>query len=737
MTVLVKAAVGLVAIVLLSVAPVRGQPGLPVGETEAVTAPDPIEPAAIEARLAEVTAERTAAENARAPDSGGTEDPHAQAVVARWVQVEDLLRQQLDLVQQTTETALTVDARTDDVPSVFVLNDLLEHQYDVERAGRQRKQRVEAQRTAVAAAKEKLAEVSRERRATKSELREVPDVETARRLELLEIDERVAREALHLRTIQLRRVEREESGRAPEEIERLVATLRERLLAGEGDDAAGFAALARREHELAREREDAARELARAELVLEAARARLSSSPGPDVGGARLAAAEAATAERDAIRQRLELLDARRDRIAQRREVWTRWSAVAAGGVPRAELEEWLDQARERQHLLGLDVAQRQGRLEDLERIQERVREQALAAGQDRVARAARESQLGAVDALLEAEREQSSALAAERRLMSRYIEDLEVQTGHVDLGDVVDDGVEAVSDLWTYEITAVEDSAITVGSVALACLLAGVGLWASGRASAAIGRLAQRRLRLDAGAGYALQTISFYVLFVSITLVVLRLVHFPLTVFTVLGGALAIGVGFGSQNVMNNFISGLILMFERPVRAGDLVEVEGNYGLVEAIGARSTRIRSTDGRHIIVPNSFFLENNVVNWTLSDELVRAKVVVGVIYGSPTRVVEKSILQAVSEEPAVLEHPSPIIIFDDFADSSLNFEVHFWVRARAPMQMKQVQSRVRFRIDDLFREHGLVIAFPQRDVHVDGVGPLQVEFVERRAPGDER
>jgi small-conductance mechanosensitive channel len=159
------------------------------------------------------------------------------------------------------------------------------------------------------------------------------------------------------------------------------------------------------------------------------------------------------------------------------------------------------------------------------------------------------------------------------------------------------------------------------------------------------------------------------------------------------------------------------------------VVEVDGNHGTIENIGARSTQIRSTDGRHIIVPNSFFLENNVVNWTLSDELIRAKVTVGVIYGSPTRLVEELIMQVVREDDQVIAHPAPIIIFEEFGDNSLNFDVYFWVRARTPMDVRRVQSRIRFRIDDLFRAHDLVIAFPQRDVHLDTASPLEVRVLE--------
>ena len=193
-------------------------------------------------------------------------------------------------------------------------------------------------------------------------------------------------------------------------------------------------------------------------------------------------------------------------------------------------------------------------------------------------------------------------------------------------------------------------------------------------------------------------------------------------------GAALAIGVGFGSQNVMNNFISGLILMLERPIRADDLVEVEGNHGIVEHIGARSTRIRSTDGRHIIVPNSFFLENNVVNWTLSDDLLRSSVKVGIVYGAPTRLAEQLIQRVVSEDPDILPKPPHEIVFDDFGDNSLNFEVYFWARVRSPMAARRIKSRMRFKLDDLFREHGIVIAFPQRDVHLDSLKPIEVRVL---------
>lgn len=700
--------------------------------TVSESAPDPLATQSIRARLAQVEKEKVEAEQALA----GAEDPelraHLSTVADRLREIEAEVRQQLIERQESADPSLAVARDTTAKPSVFALNQLLEARYDDERGERQRKQRLEASRSALVAAKEALADAAKSRRAAKSALEAEPGLLAQRKLELRRLGERLAQEVVYLRTIQTREAERDPADASSSDLTARIEEMRRVLASGAGDDTHGFAELSRREGEMLRERAEIERQLASAELVLEAARQRFSR--GPDTDGDKLATAEARAAARDAIRQRLVLVDAGIERAKDSETIWRQWSAALAGQATRQEIESWMEAAADQLETLSLESAQREGRLEDLQRIRDTVREQLAETPDGTALESARRDQLAAVEALLEAEREEHSARAAERRLTDRFLQDLEDLTGHVDVREVIGDGLEAVAEFWSYEIASVEDSSITVGSLIIALLMAGVGFWGSRRFSAFVGGVARRRFKLDSGASHALETLAFYVLFVSFTLLVLRIIHFPLTVFTVLGGALAIGVGFGSQNVMNNFISGLILMFERPIRAGDLVEVEGNYGTVEAIGARSTRIRSTDGRHIIVPNSFFLENNVVNWTLSDELVRAKVLVGVIYGSPTRLVEQRIRQAVDEDREVLKHPEPVIIFEEFGDNSLNFEVHFWVRARAPMAMKKVQSRIRFRIDDLFREDDLVIAFPQRDVHLDSAAPLQVEFVGQRRDG---
>ena len=199
----------------------------------------------------------------------------------------------------------------------------------------------------------------------------------------------------------------------------------------------------------------------------------------------------------------------------------------------------------------------------------------------------------------------------------------------------------------------------------------------------------------------------------------ILSMLNVPLATFAFLSGAIAIGIGFGAQNIINNFISGWILMGEQPIRVDDLLEIDGTLGRVEAIGTRSTRIRRLDSVRIVIPNSHFLENPVVNWTLTDQEIRTSIQVGVAYGSPVRKVAQLLEQAVREREEVLDDPEPRIIFEDFGDSSLVFEALFFSLLRPGANLRLLRSEIRFRIVELFSENGIVIAFPQRDVHIDG------------------
>ena len=230
-------------------------------------------------------------------------------------------------------------------------------------------------------------------------------------------------------------------------------------------------------------------------------------------------------------------------------------------------------------------------------------------------------------------------------------------------------------------------------------------------------GRLVARNMQPDIV--HLIRRIFYIVALVVLAITTLDLLNVPLTAFAFVSGAIAIGVGFGAQNIINNFISGWILMWERPIRIGDYLEVGGTNGTVEAINTRSTRIRRTDGVHMLIPNSALLENTVVNWTLIDNLTRTTVRVGVAYGSPVKRVAELIMQATTEHVATLPEPPPIVVFEDFGDSALIFDVYFWINATAERNLRVVRSDIRFRIVELFENDDIVIAFPQRDVHLDG------------------
>jgi potassium-dependent mechanosensitive channel len=298
------------------------------------------------------------------------------------------------------------------------------------------------------------------------------------------------------------------------------------------------------------------------------------------------------------------------------------------------------------------------------------------------------------------------------------------------DLWATVGDVLQRIAAVWSFQLTAIDGRPLTVGKLVITLLVLLVGVPIARLVVRRISRRLFERIGLEPGAAAAFETLSFYAVVAALVLVALWVSEIPLTVFTLAGGALAIGIGFGSQKIVNNFISGLILLFERPIKVGDLIEVGETFGRVESIGARSTKIKTFDNFHIIVPNGTILDQNVVNWTHSDNMVRVRMKVGVAYGSPTRRVEELLLQAIQELEKVVSPPEPVVLFEDFGDSALLFEALFWIVMRRPMDRRRILSDLRYRVDELFREDGIVIAFPQRDVHLDNLQPLQVRLLEK-------
>jgi potassium efflux system protein len=280
----------------------------------------------------------------------------------------------------------------------------------------------------------------------------------------------------------------------------------------------------------------------------------------------------------------------------------------------------------------------------------------------------------------------------------------------------------------WHYEITAIDGAAITVSTLVTGILLFAVGYVAIRRINRMIDQRVLSRLDVDMSLRAAFSSAIYYILLIMLTLTVLRVLHVPLTVFTVLGGALAIGVGFGSQNIVNNFFSGLIIVIGRPVKIGDLIEVDNVSGTVEEVGVRSTIVRSANNTQFVVPNSMLLEKPILNWTYANTEVRGIIKVGVAYGSNTQTVKKLLLEAAERHDQVLRSPPPTVIFEDFGDNALIFELFFWVQLNPSNSLKAIAGDIRFSIDELCRQNGVNMPFPQRDVHLDSARPIEVKVL---------
>ena len=296
---------------------------------------------------------------------------------------------------------------------------------------------------------------------------------------------------------------------------------------------------------------------------------------------------------------------------------------------------------------------------------------------------------------------------------------------------------------LWNFELFAVEDTVdiggkpvtlsrgVTVGKSIGALLIFVIG-YVVARAIARRGEslMVSRFGVAEPQAKVLRRWLLIFATFV-LAVITLNLARIPLTVFAFMGGALAIGVGFGTQTLLRNFISGIIVLFERKVRVGDIVDVDGVQGIVTAVDVRSTTVRQFDGIETMVPNSLLLENKVTNWTGESPTMRRVVKVGVAYGSPTRQVADILQQAAAEHGLVLKDPTPMVIFEDFGDNALIFALYFWVDLAKSSGM-QIQSDLRFMLEKRLAEAGISIAFPQRDVHVDSSRPLQVEVISGAA-----
>ncbi len=223
-----------------------------------------------------------------------------------------------------------------------------------------------------------------------------------------------------------------------------------------------------------------------------------------------------------------------------------------------------------------------------------------------------------------------------------------------------------------------------------------------------------QPKGQLEPGTISTMQTLLVYIIWAMFIIIALALLGVNLTSLTVIAGGLSVGIGFGLQSIVNNFISGLILLFGRSIQPGDIIQVGELWAEVKEVNIRSTVVETFDRSTILMPNSQVIGEQIINWTHKDRTLRKKITVGVAYGSDIKLVKEVLLQTARSHPNVLTYPEPFVRFTDFADSSLNFTLYFYSTIDFGWM---AESDLRFEIDQIFRENNIEISFPQRDLHL--------------------
>ena len=271
-----------------------------------------------------------------------------------------------------------------------------------------------------------------------------------------------------------------------------------------------------------------------------------------------------------------------------------------------------------------------------------------------------------------------------------------------------------SINDILGYSLVNTDKLTITVYSLLIAVLIlfsTWILLWILKR----VFTKTIRRRSIDPGKGYTVYQLIKYVVWIIAIFLVLDTLGVKITLLVAGSAALLVGIGLGVQQVFKDIISGFFLLFEGHLKVGDVVELEGVVGIVKEIGFRTTMIESRDNIILIIPNSKFIEENVINWSHIEKKTRFHVNVGVAYGSDVEKVRRILMECAYEHKDITHDPNPFVRFNDFGNSSLDFQLFFWTHNA--FRVENLKSDLRFAIDRKFRENNVTIPFPQRDVHI--------------------
>jgi len=309
-------------------------------------------------------------------------------------------------------------------------------------------------------------------------------------------------------------------------------------------------------------------------------------------------------------------------------------------------------------------------------------------------------------------------------RFLDRWKSEFKEQRKELPLSARIEDwrqhAWENVKTAWQFEVLSAEDTievdgkkitgrrSVTVGKIVSALAILLIGYWLCLYLAGLIGRMAVARLGVAPELGNLMRQWSQALLVTILIVVSFVWVKIPLTIFAFLGGAFAIGAGFGAQNLLKNVISGVLLLIERPLRVGDLIEVDNVRGRVTTIGLRSSTVRDAKGMITLIPNSSFLERHLTNWTYSSRIGRFSLRVGAPYGSSTQHVMELLAAVTKDHPHVLKTPQPQVLLEEFGSQARIFTLNYWLEIRLDVDPNEVASELRFAIERKFEEAGLKI-----------------------------
>jgi potassium efflux system protein len=321
------------------------------------------------------------------------------------------------------------------------------------------------------------------------------------------------------------------------------------------------------------------------------------------------------------------------------------------------------------------------------------------------------------------------SFLMSAQQIFERLVAEINSAVGSIQIAQrVTSFWKDRLHSFWNIELYVIEDNPVTVRKVILAILIVVIGLLLIKFFTRSLQKKIAQRFDIEMNTASAIKRVVNYFFMLMIVLFALRTVNIPLTAFAFLGGALAVAIGLGSQNIFSNFLGGFVIVFQKPIKENDIIEIEGKTASVQEIGSRFTRLKTFDNIDILVPNNYFMNNIIVNWTNIDKTIRGKITVGVSYSSPVRTVEALLYQAMKENLKILTKPAPFVLFSDFRDSALIFNAFFWVDMNYGFK-GAVESELRYRVLELFQANNIEISYPQKDIHIDSLSPIELKIFE--------